>query len=89
MWRLTAQTCGGLRRKFQVFPTDAAISTFLGWMKQHGLGRKRILARLSLAAKPGLDTLLGATYLSAGITSLMTTNSRDFRIFGVFKILEP
>jgi len=62
----------------QVFPTDAAINTFLGWMKQHGLGRKRIL-----------DTLLGATYLSAGITSLITTNSRDFRIFGVFKILEP
>jgi predicted nucleic acid-binding protein len=62
----------------QVFPTGAAVNTFLGWMKQHSLGRKRIL-----------DTLLGATYLTAGITSLMTTNSRDFRIFGVFSIIEP
>ena len=62
----------------QVYPTDAAVNTFVGWMKNHGLGRKRIL-----------DTLLGATYLTAGITSLMTTNSRDFRIFGVFNIVEP
>ena len=62
----------------QVFPTEAAVNTFLGWMKQHGLGRKRIL-----------DTLLGATYLTAGITSLITTNSRDFRSFGVFTIIEP
>jgi predicted nucleic acid-binding protein len=62
----------------QVFPTDAAVNTFVGWMNAYGLGRKRIL-----------DTLLGATYLTAGITSLMTTNSRDFRIFGVFNIVEP
>jgi hypothetical protein len=47
-------------------------------MNTYRLGRKRIL-----------DTLLGATYLAAGITSLMTTNSRDFRTFGVFNILEP
>jgi predicted nucleic acid-binding protein len=57
----------------QVFPTDSAVNTFVGWMKQHGLGRKRIL-----------DTLLGATYFTAGVTSLITTNSSDFRIFGVF-----
>jgi predicted nucleic acid-binding protein len=62
----------------QVFPTDAAINIFVEWMRQHGLGRKRIL-----------DKLLGATYLAAGITSLMTTNSRDFRTFGVFNIVEP
>jgi predicted nucleic acid-binding protein len=62
----------------QVFPTDAAVNTFVGWMNTYYLGRNRIL-----------DTLLGATYLTAGITSLMTTNSRDFRTFGVFNILEP
>jgi predicted nucleic acid-binding protein len=62
----------------QVFPTDAAVNTFVAWMRQHSLGRNRIL-----------DTLLGATYLTAGVTSLMTTNSRDFRIFGVFNIIEP
>jgi predicted nucleic acid-binding protein len=62
----------------QVFPTDAAVNKFLGWMRQHGLGRKRIL-----------DTFLGATYLTAGVTSLMTTNGKDFRTFGVFNIVEP
>jgi hypothetical protein len=62
----------------RVFPTDVAVNTFVGWMNTYRLGRKRIL-----------DTLLGATYLAAGITSLMTTNSRDFRTFGVFNILEP
>jgi predicted nucleic acid-binding protein len=62
----------------RVFPTDVAVNTFVGWMNTYRLGRKRML-----------DTLLGATYLAAGITSLMTTNSRDFRTFGVFNILEP
>ena len=27
----------------QVFPTDITVSTFAGWMRKHGLGRKRIL----------------------------------------------
>jgi predicted nucleic acid-binding protein len=62
----------------QVFPTDAAVKTFVAWMKNHGLGRKRVL-----------DTLLGATYLAAGVTSLVTINARDFRKFDVFNILEP
>jgi predicted nucleic acid-binding protein len=62
----------------QVFPTNTAINTFVGWMRNHGLGRNRVL-----------DTLLGATYLTAGITSLVTANGRDFRIFGVFNIVEP
>ena len=62
----------------QVFPTDAAVKTFVVWMKNHGLGRKRVL-----------DTLLGATYLTAGVTSLVTINGRDFRKFDVFNILEP
>jgi predicted nucleic acid-binding protein len=62
----------------QVFPTNTALKTFVGWMRTHGLGRSRIL-----------DTLLGATYWTSGITSLMTANTRDFRIFGVFNIVEP
>jgi predicted nucleic acid-binding protein len=62
----------------QVFPTNTAFNTFVGWMRKHGLGRNRVL-----------DTLLGATYLTAGITSLVTANARDFRIFGVFNIVEP
>jgi predicted nucleic acid-binding protein len=62
----------------QVFPTDAAVNTFVRWMSAYRLGRKRIL-----------DTLLGATYFTAGVTSLMTTNSGDFQTFGVFNIMEP
>jgi predicted nucleic acid-binding protein len=62
----------------QVLPTNDAVITFFGWMNTYRLGRKRIL-----------DTLLGATYHTAGSTLLMTTNSRDFRTFGVFNILEP
>jgi hypothetical protein len=30
-----------------------------------------------------------ATYFSAGITSVMTTNSRDFQVFGIFQIIRP
>ncbi|MBV8968283.1 MAG: type II toxin-antitoxin system VapC family toxin [Verrucomicrobia bacterium] len=71
MWRTAAEVT-------QVFSTDAAVNTFVGWMKNYGLGRKRIL-----------DTLLSATYSIAGITSSMTTNIRDFRIFGVLSIVEP
>jgi predicted nucleic acid-binding protein len=62
----------------QVFPTDNVVTTFVGWMNTYGLGRNRIL-----------DTLLSATYYTAGITSLITINSRDFRTFGVFNIVEP
>ena len=62
----------------QVFPSGNAVSTFLGWMAMHRLGRNRIL-----------DTMLAATYLSAGITSVLTTNSRDFQIFGIFQIIRP
>jgi hypothetical protein len=59
------------------FAIDSSISngcrfkTFVAWMKTHGLGRKRIL-----------DTLLGATYLTAGVNSLVTINGRDIRTFG-------
>jgi predicted nucleic acid-binding protein len=62
----------------QVFPTDAAVNPFIRWMNAYRLGRKRIL-----------DTLLGATYFTAGVTSLMTTNIRDFQTFGVFNVMEP
>lgn len=49
-----------------VFPDDVAVVTFLSWLKQFLLGRKRLL-----------DTLLAATYEQAGIRSLLTTNPTD------------
>jgi predicted nucleic acid-binding protein len=62
----------------RVFPDDAATRQFLGWLQQLGLGRKRLL-----------DTLLAATYKEAGILSLLTTNPKDFAIFGVFACITP
>lgn len=61
----------------QVFPNNASISQSLEWIDQHRLGRKRIL-----------DTQLAATYHSAGVNTIITSNGSDFALFG-FKILTP
>jgi predicted nucleic acid-binding protein len=50
-----------------------AVAWFLEAMARHQLGRKRVL-----------DTMLAATYRSAGITSLLTLNGDDFTVFGEF-----
>ena len=60
----------------QTMPTDDAMSRFHEWMLRHRLGRKRVL-----------DTMLAATYRSAGITSLLTLNAQDFTVFGEFTCL--
>jgi predicted nucleic acid-binding protein len=57
----------------QTMPTDDALSRFHEWMLSHRLGRKRVL-----------DTMLAATYRSAGVTSLLTLNGQDFTVFGEF-----
>jgi predicted nucleic acid-binding protein len=57
-----------------VYPTRDSTRLTLQWMKQHRLGRKRLL-----------DTQLAATYYSAGITHMLTLNIADFGVFGVFK----
>jgi len=75
---LRAQAWWAAAEVRQVFPTGSAVSTFADWMGKHRLGRNRLL-----------DTMLAATYFSAGITSVMTTNSRDFQVFGVFQIIRP
>lgn len=56
-----------------VFPNDAATEQFQIWLKHFSLGRKRLL-----------DTLLAATYQQSGVHSILTTNPKDFSIFGVF-----
>lgn len=61
-----------------VFPSEAAVRQFLGWLRQHQLGRKRLL-----------DTMLAATYRQAGIESLLTTNPSDFAVFGDFSCITP
>jgi predicted nucleic acid-binding protein len=47
-------------------------------MRLHRLGRNRIL-----------DTLLAATYKTAGIGSVLTTNARDFSVFNAFQLVTP
>lgn len=61
-----------------VYPTAESTSLFLEWLAQHHLGRKRLL-----------DTQLAATLWSAGIRRLLTSNTRDFAIFGGFDLLSP
>lgn len=62
----------------QVLPSERSTRLFLRWMVEHRLGRKRLL-----------DTQLAATYHAAGVATLVTTNARDFRIFGCFSIIQP
>lgn len=61
-----------------IVPGNAAMAQFFDWHRVHGLGRKRLL-----------DTLLAATYRSAGISSLLTTNEKDFAILGGFQCVIP
>ena len=53
-----------------VWPDDVAMDIFHNWMREHSLGRRRIL-----------DTLLAATYRSAGITAIVSSNARDYQPF--------
>ncbi|MDB6006812.1 MAG: Ribonuclease VapC [Prosthecobacter sp.] len=55
-----------------------SVRTFFDWMRQHRLGRKRIL-----------DTLLASTFREAGIPSILTTNARDFAVLGGFVCVVP
>lgn len=66
------------RETVRVYPSDSANRLFLQWLRQHSLGRKRLL-----------DTLLAATYWEAGISSILTTNSADFAVVGHFQCITP
>lgn len=61
-----------------VFPSQDSISLFLVWMKEHHLGRKRLL-----------DTLLAATYYAGGVRSILSSNARDYGVFGCFEVVVP
>src|SRR5262249_1398580 len=66
------------REVLRGFPEDPTTRPVPAWLQQFSLGRKRLL-----------DTLLAATYLQAGIQSLLTTNQADFLVFGVFTCILP
>ena len=65
------------REVARVFPVEETMAQFLTWMREHDLGRKRLL-----------DTMLAATYYANGITTIATSNARDYRGFGVFELVE-
>jgi predicted nucleic acid-binding protein len=58
-----------------VFPNDTTVARFHAWMREHALGRKRLL-----------DTMLAATYFTNDVRSILSTNARDFAVFGCFSI---
>jgi predicted nucleic acid-binding protein len=60
----------------QVFPTAASVQLGWDWMRKHNLGRKRVL-----------DTQLAATFHTHGIVRILTSNARDYRIFGCFDLI--
>jgi len=60
----------------RVFPDGQSVMDFLTWMKHHQLGRKRLL-----------DTLLAATFASAGVMRVVTNNGQDYRNFGRFELV--
>ena len=59
-----------------VFPTMESTVDFIDWMRQHRLGRKRLL-----------DPMLAAAYFHRGVRRIITNNASDFRVFGVFEIV--
>ena len=65
------------REMERVFPQEQTVGQFLTWMGEHRLGRKRLL-----------DTLLAATYYDNGVTRIVTSNARDYQVFGVFELIE-
>ena len=60
----------------RIYPTAESTTIFLDWMHTHRLGRKRLL-----------DTQLAAAFHSAGVRKVVTSNLRDFSIFGCFEVL--
>ncbi len=54
----------------RVLPDEGTMTWFLAAMAKHQLGRKRIL-----------DTLLAGTFLAANVSSVLTLNPADFRVF--------
>lgn len=62
----------------QIYPDYKTLQLFFEWMEIFSLGRKRIL-----------DTYLAATYYSQGITDIVSSDARDFKVFGCFTMMDP
>jgi predicted nucleic acid-binding protein len=61
-----------------VEPDGASLRQTILWIRQHRLGRKRIL-----------DTHLAAVLHVRGVKRLLTSNPGDFAVFGVIETIVP
>jgi predicted nucleic acid-binding protein len=73
-----AESWWNAREVVHAFPDHESVLLFLRWMQEHRLGRKRLL-----------DTLLAATFFSHGVRSILSSNIRDYGVFGCFEVITP
>ena len=76
--RSRAEAWWSAREVSHAMPGEESVLLFLRWITEHRLGRKRLL-----------DTLLAATYFSNGVRSILSSNARDYDVFGCFEVVEP
>ncbi len=67
----------GAKEVRQIQPSTESVQLCFRWLREHRLGRKRLL-----------DTQLAASLHQAGVHRIITQNRKDFEIFGVFQIEE-
>jgi predicted nucleic acid-binding protein len=60
----------------RVFPDGTAVTDFFSMIRQHRLGRKRLL-----------DTMLAATLHQLGIRKIITNNEADYRVLATLEIV--
>lgn len=58
-----------------LFPSEKSSRQYFSWLESLKLGRKRLL-----------DTELAAIYHANSVQNLVTSNARDFEVFGCFEI---
>lgn len=59
-----------------LFPSEQSTRLQLHWLRTHRLGRQRIN-----------DTRIASIYYQNGVSTLLTSNVRDYTVFECFKIL--
>jgi predicted nucleic acid-binding protein len=62
----------------QIHETLDVLPLALDLVRRHRLGRKRIL-----------DTALAATFRASGVERVLTTNEKDFEVFGFLEAVNP
>ena len=67
----------GAKEVRQIVPGPESVQLCFRWIREHRLGRKRLL-----------DTQLAAALHEAGVHRIITQNRKDFEVYGVFEIEE-